>query len=175
MALCVTICNGDISLVIPKFISEYLCSDGFIECSVYISPVCVRDSSKVCTNCTTYKLLVRSKLVFTGIAVNGGSIRILLNTWKQKLFEFLLWKAPWDMYKCQCFYLGNVCLLLSLQQNCLFCSRHCADFRLQYSVCTVWLPQSTISTHVIALCSLLKREIKTHYCNTHVYIYICVE
>lgn len=126
MALCVTICNGDISLVIPKFISEYLCSDGFIECSAYITNVW-ETAVKSAPTIQHIELSVRCKLVFTAIAVNGGWIRILLNTWNQKLFQWLLLKAPWDMYKCQCFYLGNVCLLLSLQQNCLFCPQHCAD------------------------------------------------
>jgi hypothetical protein len=40
------------------------------------------------------KLLVRSKLVFNGIAVNEGWIRILLNAWNQILFQLLLLNAP---------------------------------------------------------------------------------
>ena len=40
IALCVTICNGEISLSIPKFISEYLCIDGFTEYSTYIANMC---------------------------------------------------------------------------------------------------------------------------------------
>ena len=60
------------------------------------------------------KLLVRWKLVFTGISVNGGKIRIRLNTGNQKLFELLLLNAPWDMYKWQSCYLDNMYLLIRL-------------------------------------------------------------
>ena len=40
LALCVTICNGEKSLLIPKFISEHLCTDRFIECAAYIVKLC---------------------------------------------------------------------------------------------------------------------------------------